>query len=176
VTTTPLGADVEPDVNCKNTGSVGTISGTSALDSGRLARSSTVMRSRAVGTRGITVHRIFWTCEVATTRSTAATLSVRTIPSRYASSRPSESGRIQRHRHDAGGDRAQEREDELAGVGDHQRDPVALAEPEPGELAPAPAGLIDERAEAEPPLGAVACDERVAPRVADQVGLRERVE
>ena len=42
---------------------LGAMSGAGSFDSGSSASCSTVMRSRALGTRGITDHRIFCTCD-----------------------------------------------------------------------------------------------------------------
>ena len=69
VTTTPFGAAVEPEVNCKNAGSLGAMTGGGASASAPFSSASTATRSRAVGTRGITDHKSFASGALVTTRS-----------------------------------------------------------------------------------------------------------
>ena len=119
VTTTPFGADVEPDVNCRNSGSFGEISGAGSRDSAPCANASTVTRSRAVGTRGNTDHRILWTSVVATTRFDRRGVERAHHSAQVRVEATERQRRVERHRHDADGRGAEEREDEFSRVRDH---------------------------------------------------------
>jgi hypothetical protein len=84
--------------------------------------------------------------------------------------------RVERDRHDAGRRRTEEREHEFFRVGDDQRDAITLAQAERGELAPAPARFVDQRAKPERERGSVRVDERVTAAVTGEVALVERVD